>query len=586
MSIQRRLLITYLLFSIVSMLLLGVFAYTRSRTALQNEIRENLEAQATTIMQQVDALMFERVENIYGWSTLELMQDVKIGDVDKRLTHFLSNLKLSYAGLYKELFAVYQGRVVASSDASIIGDQWSFESTWINLPIQHTSVAISKPVSLDDNADMLLSTPLSDAFSDAELGRLYARYDWMDIARLLNSAVGGTGRHALLVDARGVILSASSNYWEQDKSLTTLLDNLNTSHGTITLQNQSDSDQKILVGYDTSQGIRGLPALGWHVLVITPSTVAFAQVTRLLWTFILLLAMITLIASVLAIWVARGIAGPIQELTKVTRKVPAQLEQTIINVQGQGEVAELSRAFKKMLEELKNSRANLVRMTKLAAVGEMSAMLAHEVRNPLGILRSSAQLLERQQGLDDRGRTMLGYMITECDRIDHLVSNLLESARPRQPVFTFSDVNLIVRKVIDLTQSKADRKGISIKFLPYADVTMVECDQDQITQVILNLVLNAIQILPENGQITIETRGDEDELTIRIKDNGPGIPVEDRSRVFEPFVTGRDGGLGLGLAIVNEIIQMHNGSIYIESAPSGGAQFSIRLPQHTISGNN
>ena len=181
---------------------------------------------------------------------------------------------------------------------------------------------------------------------------------------------------------------------------------------------------------------------------------------------------------------------------------------------------------------------------------------------------------------------MLGYMITECDRIDHLVSNLLESARPRQPVFTFSDVNLIVRKVIDLTQSKADRKGISIKFLPYADVTMVECDQDQITQVILNLVLNAIQILPENGQITIETRGDEDELTIRIKDNGPGIPVEDRSRVFEPFVTGRDGGLGLGLAIVNEIIQMHNGSIYIESAPSGGAQFSIRLPQHTISGNN
>ena len=584
MSIHRTLLITYILFSIVSMLLMAGFAYTRSRSALQNEIRGNLEAQAVTIMQQVDALMFERVENIYGWSRLELMQDVKIGDVDKRLTRFLSNLKISYAGLYKELFVVYQGEIVASSDAAMIGDYWSPVAPWINLSILQASVEISRPEGQGHNASMLLNIRLEDAFSDAYLGHLYARYDWTDVSRILDKAVGGTKRQALLIDEKGEVLSASSNYQNQGESSFTLPDGKllnNGIHGAFTPEGQPGASGKVLIGYDTSQGVRGLPALGWHVLVITPAAVAFAQVTQLLWTFIILLAAITLIATLLALRVAKRIASPIQELTRVTRQMPAQLEHTEINVNGQGEVAELARAFKNMLQELINSREHLVRMSKLAAVGEMSAMLAHEVRNPLGILRSSAQLLERQSGLDDRGRSMIGYMITECDRIDHLVSSLLESARPRQPVFSGNDLNQIIAKVIELTEIKADTKGIIINFSPSDESAMVECDHEQITQVILNLVLNAVQILPaDTGVVNIDSATAESEVIIRISDNGPGIPAEEREHVFELFVSSRAGGLGLGLAVVKEIIQMHQGSVIVEDSPLGGAQFCIRLPRY------
>ena len=324
-----------------------------------------------------------------------------------------------------------------------------------------------------------------------------------------------------------------------------------------------------------------MPSLGWHVLIITPSAIAFAQVTQLLWTFIILLAVITLLATLFARRVAKIIAGPIQQLTRVTRKIPTQLEDVDIVVQGQGEVAELAQAFKNMLTELVRSREHLVRMSKLAAVGEMSAMLAHEVRNPLGILRSSAQLLERQSGLDERGRTMVAYMITECDRIDHLVSSLLESARPRQPVFSENDLNQIVSKVIELAKSKADKKGISIKFAPEENMTMIECDHEQMTQVILNLLLNAVQILPVgSGIVGIDTNTVGKKLIIRIFDDGPGIPVAEREKIFDIFVSSRDGGMGLGLAVVKEIIQMHQGTVIVEDSPSGGAQFCITLPHY------
>lgn len=579
MSIRRILLIAFLSFSAVAATVMTVSAYTHSRAALRDEIRENLRAQAATLMEQVDAALFERVENVHGWSRLDLMQEVRVGDVDKRLARFLHDLKAAYAGLYTDLFCAYKGHIIAASDAALIGRAWSPPKPWLRVPIQGAEVELDRP--RDDGTETVLTlhAPLRDAFSGGPLGQLYARFNWNEVRRLLDHAVGQGRREALLLDAHGRVLAASSGVpvlpggalsfptWGAAGPV----------RGTFTDNGSRLGLATVLVGYARSMGYKGLPGFGWRMLVVAPTREAFAPVQGLLWTLLALLLTLVAIAGVLATRLSGRIARPIQRLTEFTRRIQSELDRPPPAMEGRGEVAELSRAFQRMFEDLKRSREHLVRASKLAAVGEMAAMLAHEVRNPLGILRSSAQLLTRQKGLDERGHEMLGYMINECDRINTLVSNLLESARPREPVFAEAELGGLILRVIDLLRGKAEQNGIEIVYDPPRERCVLECDGEQLIQVILNLVLNAIQILTEGGHIWIRCGGDSDDVWFEVTDDGPGIPPELRRRIPEPFVSGRPGGIGLGLSIVQEIVQLHGGALEIGATEAGGARFRVRM---------
>ena len=205
-------------------------------------------------------------------------------------------------------------------------------------------------------------------------------------------------------------------------------------------------------------------------------------------------------------------------------------------------------------------------------------MLAHEVRNPLGILRSSAQLLSRQQGLDARSREMLGFMLGECDRINDLISSLLDNARPREPVFAAHDLNGLVEQLLDMLAARALSKRVSVDFEPAPLPLDIHCDRDQIVQVILNLVLNAIQAAGDKGRVRIRTWRDPGVVCLEIADDGPGIPAERRAAVLEPFVSGREGGIGLGLTVVQDVLRRHRAEFEIGDADLGGASFRVRFP--------
>lgn len=269
---------------------------------------------------------------------------------------------------------------------------------------------------------------------------------------------------------------------------------------------------------------------------------------------------------------------------------------------GPAEVREMTNAFSKMIDDLNLSKENLTRAAKLAVAGEMAAAMSHEIRTPLGILRSSAQVLAREKNLSEVGLEVASFITSETERLNKLVSTLVDSARPRQPEFEMHDIVGLLENAVAMLRMQADKKEISLELAIHAlnepanaqaAHVLVECDREQITQVILNLLLNAIQILDNSCKVVVTLFEYEDTVTISVADNGKGVDATFKEQIFDPFFTQRQGGIGLGLAVSRQIVSAHFGSLTVEAStlpthgnPGGevsyGADFRVRLPKQQL----
>lgn len=228
---------------------------------------------------------------------------------------------------------------------------------------------------------------------------------------------------------------------------------------------------------------------------------------------------------------------------------------------------------------LQNSFQQLRRADRLSAVGQLAASLAHEIRNPLGSIEGAIDIVERS-GDDDRRREFLGIIKKETKRLNGLLTNLLDFARPRPPQIREAQVDAIVRTVVDLTSHNAQQQGIQLKLHVAPDLPPVECDSEQIIQVLLNVALNAIQASPAGSQISISADRKENMVLMCVSDEGKGIAEVDLDKIFDPFYTTKEGGTGLGLAISYQILAHHGGGITAERNADKGMTFTLTLPIH------
>lgn len=328
-----------------------------------------------------------------------------------------------------------------------------------------------------------------------------------------------------------------------------------------------------------AHGYANFAGFGWTTLIIQPVDQALAPVHRMALIFLGLLGLIMLLTFSMASWVSREIARPVAALTGFARGYMRNKILQAPPVARGGEVGELTEAFVQMMRDIDQSQQNLVRASKLAVVGEMSSVIAHEVRTPLGILRSSAQMLQRESGISEEGRELVGFIESETERLNRLVSAMLDTARPRAPSYAAVDMHALIEKGIAMLGAQAEKKQVSVTTRLRAAKPVIECDEEQITQVLLNLLMNGLQILDHGGQIELATHDDDAFLTIEMADDGPGIDPAERTRVFEAFFFKREGGIGLGLAIVQQIVGAHGGEIEAAESKLGGALFRIRLPR-------
>ncbi len=238
-------------------------------------------------------------------------------------------------------------------------------------------------------------------------------------------------------------------------------------------------------------------------------------------------------------------------------------------------VIENSKLYEKMRER-----------DRLAALGEMSAGLAHEIRNPLGAIKGAAQCLDPRRLPGEDGE-FLEVIVEEVNRLNGVVTAFLDYARPLKQSFGVTDVNEVVSRTVRLLQSELP-KNLELKVELAEVVPKIDGDAEQLKQVLINLVQNAIQAFEgKPGVLTIKTvrndrfsdfRAQAETVEVQVSDNGPGIPPDQQAHIFVPFYTTKQKGTGLGLAICQRIVKNHGGSISVQSKLGEGASFAIRLP--------
>jgi signal transduction histidine kinase len=241
-------------------------------------------------------------------------------------------------------------------------------------------------------------------------------------------------------------------------------------------------------------------------------------------------------------------------------------------------VDERTGQLRRSLSELDFAQQRLVRQERLAAIGQLSSAVGHELRNPLGVLSNVFYLLRTRLGEDD---PWLDRQIRTGERevgaATLIVSDLLEFARPREPIFGEVDVAAILDEVLSVAPPPPTIR-IARPPAEGEGVAAVRADRDQLRQVLLNLVTNAYDAMPDGGLLVLEVGADPDGVRITVADTGSGIDDETIPRLFEPFFTTKAKGIGLGLSVAHRIVDAHGGSLAVKSQPGAGASFSLTLP--------
>jgi two-component system NtrC family sensor kinase len=300
---------------------------------------------------------------------------------------------------------------------------------------------------------------------------------------------------------------------------------------------------------------------------------------------------ITLVAIIMILFtfllatpVARVITHPLRdlrELAQVSKRV-AQGEMTVrMPVSYGGEVGQLATEFNTMLDTLHATQDHLVHSEKLASLGQLAAGVAHEINNPLGTILLYSETVVKECAEDDPHRADLNVIVSETKRCKRIVADLLNFSRQQQVVVQPTDLNAIFRELIELAPQ--DAKTVDIPMVSELDphLPTIEADPQQLRQVFLNLMTNAVEAMPQGGTLTIRTRnGPTGMVTIEVQDIGHGISHEDQGKLFTPFFTTKPigKGTGLGLAIAYGIIKMHRGQINVQSQVGKGTTFIVNLP--------
>jgi two-component system, NtrC family, sensor kinase len=269
-----------------------------------------------------------------------------------------------------------------------------------------------------------------------------------------------------------------------------------------------------------------------------------------------------------AVAVAQGLADPeycLPYLLEQSHKIYSELEKS-------------HRELQISHSELEQAHKHLFRTEKLASIGQLAAGVAHEINNPLGTITIYAHLLQKGMETDDPRREDISLIISEASRAKDIVQGLLSFARETKLRTGPMNINDIITDVLGLVVNQSLFHNITIKESLYQDLPTIVADETQIKQVFLNIILNAAQAMEGNGELTITTTQEGNQVKVRIADTGPGIPPEIMGKLFSPFFTTKEKGTGLGLAIVYGIIERHLGKVDVETELGKGTAFILSLP--------
>jgi signal transduction histidine kinase len=312
-----------------------------------------------------------------------------------------------------------------------------------------------------------------------------------------------------------------------------------------------------------------------------------AVVNTITWGMLIIGLGGTLSGLLLGYEVARRVRHSIYQLSVRIRDAAGRLNREVgsVTLQKEGDLPQMEVELQHLLEEisrtvdqLQQREHEVLRAEQLAAVGQLAAGVAHELRNPLTSIKMLVQTgLEGRppQGLPPED---LSVLEDEIRRMEKYLQSFLDFARPPRSERRDSDLVAVVRRAVSLVDGRARRQKVDIDVAVPAEAVRLRIDPEEIQQVLVNLLLNALDVLPRGGRIRVEVVARGGGVEVRVSDNGPGIASEIRNSLFEPFVTSKENGVGLGLSICKRLVEAHGGSIRGDNPPDGGAVLSFTLP--------
>lgn len=580
-SLQGKLLALSLLLVVGPGAVFAWIALGSARRALEHAVGRQLAEVAQDSAERVEAEVARAEALVRGWSRRMPYATVAARD-RAALARVLLGLQHDNGSVHALAVLDRAGKVLAHGER-LPRVAAAADAPWMKAVARGETVLL--PLAHGDEADgaFAIATPIVDADADALAGVLVAEYPW--------ESVGGALQHAqhdlaalglvvsiLVVDRTGTVVGGG--WWQEPSPLLghDLVRDGWASPGLAQDRQRPsythDHAAGALVGYAPAE-----QRLGLVTLAVQPIDDAIAPVLQLQRHLILVLAAVLIVGLALATFIAERLGRPIRDLTAATREI-ARTGTTShpVVASSHDEIGELATSFNRMASDLTRARDDLLSASRLALLGELAAGMAHEIRTPLGIVRSSAQLLGRRIGDGDaRNAEMIEMIVSEADRLDRVVGSLLEIARPHEPLLEPTPLGPVLGRALDLLAAQAEERGIAVQRRLVPD-RVAQCDAEQIYQVALNLVMNALQNVPRGGSIVVRTIAHDGRVGFEVADDGPGIPRDIQDSIFTPFFTRRPGGTGLGLALVQRIVATHHGSVSVASEVGHGATFRVELP--------
>jgi signal transduction histidine kinase len=236
-------------------------------------------------------------------------------------------------------------------------------------------------------------------------------------------------------------------------------------------------------------------------------------------------------------------------------------------------------------EERLRLKEQLSRVERMSAMGEMAAGISHEIRNPLGIIRSSAELLKKKVAKFDPANALPDIIVEEASRLNGIITDFINFARPRSPKLSPCRLDDVIEKTLTFLAAQIEERGYRIEKAYQNPLPEIMADGPLLHQSLLNLFINAMQAMPDGGRIGVSLRAEGGHARIEIEDAGQGIPADLLDKIWDPFFTTKDKGTGLGLGIVKNIVEAHGGSIRIANREPRGARVMIDLPVRKLEGD-
>jgi signal transduction histidine kinase len=281
--------------------------------------------------------------------------------------------------------------------------------------------------------------------------------------------------------------------------------------------------------------------------------------------------------------VARRVTAPLEDLVRFTHDVSGGVRGRAS--EGGDEVGRLGRAFNDMLDRLDASRSALVRSEKLGLAGLMAARIAHDIRNPLASMKINTQLLEKSVGIRDQGSgarpadaDLVNAVLHDIAQIETVIRDLIELARPGEVTLVSADLNAVIRTVIKPLDGRMRHCKVNARLALAESLPLVKIDTERFGQALLNLIVNAIDAMPTGGDLTIATSTEGSRVIADIDDDGVGIDPFMLDRVFDPFVSTKPEGVGLGLVNAKAVVEGHGGQIQLSARQPRGTRARIVLP--------